>query len=102
MCLAQNGLDARGSIGIIGASPLGTKVEVDPNDVLITGKTIMGICEGNSVPGTFIPRLIDLHAQGKFPFDKLVKYYRFSEINKAVDESMSGEVLKPILVFDGK
>ena len=95
-------LSARGSIGIIGASPLGTKVEIDPNDVLITGKTIMGICEGNSVPGTFIPRLIDLHAQGKFPFDKLVKYYSFSEINKAVDESMSGEVLKPILVFDGK
>ena len=60
----------------------------------------MGICEGNSVPANFIPRLIDLHSQGKFPFDKLVKYYSFSEINKAVDESMSGEVLKPILVFD--
>ncbi|WP_310635238.1 NAD(P)-dependent alcohol dehydrogenase [Burkholderia cenocepacia] len=92
-------LSARGSIGIIGASPLGTKVEIDPNDVLITGKTIMGICEGDSVPANFIPRLIDLYSQGKFPFDKLVKYYSFAQINQAVDESMSGAVLKPILVF---
>jgi len=46
-------------------------------------KTTCGIIEGNSVPDVFIPQLIDLYLRGRFPFDKLVKFYPFERINGA-------------------
>ena len=47
----------------------------------------------------FIPELIELYRQGRFPFDKLVKFYPFDQINEAVQDSESGVTLKPILTF---
>ena len=41
--------------------------------------------------------LAALHAQGKLPYDRLVKFYDFSDINQAIADSKSGEVIKPIL-----
>ncbi|TLT28979.1 hypothetical protein, partial [Acinetobacter baumannii] len=32
-----------------------------------------------------------------FPFDKLVKFYRFDEINQAAIDSSKGITLKPII-----
>ena len=55
------------------------------------------IFEGDSIPDIFIPQLIDLWQQGRFPFDKLVKYYPLSELNQAVKDSERGSVLKAIV-----
>ena len=52
---------------------------------------------GDSNPQTFVPYLAALHAQGKLPYDRFVKFYDFSDINQAISESKSGEVIKPIL-----
>ena len=35
--------------------------------------------------------------QGRFPFDKLVTYYDFEDINKAVDDTEQGRVIKAVL-----
>lgn len=86
-----------GSLGVVGASHLGTMVGFDVNDLLIKGKTIRGICEGDSVPKKFIPDLIDLHMQGRFPIDKLIRFYDFAQINEAARDSEAGITLKPIL-----
>jgi aryl-alcohol dehydrogenase len=51
------------------------------------------------VPKEFIPRLISLHAQGLFPFDKLIKKYPFEDINQAFADSADGSTLKPVIVF---
>jgi len=64
---------------------------------MIPGKTVRGIIEGYAVPDILIPQLIDLHAKGRFPFDRLVKFYELDQINKAADESEEGNALKPIL-----
>ena len=37
------------------------------------GITITMVVEGDSVPSSFIPKLVDLYERGHFPFDKLVK-----------------------------
>lgn len=44
-----------------------------------------------------IPRLIELYQAGNFPFDRLVKFYDFAEINRAMDDVRSGKTIKPIL-----
>jgi aryl-alcohol dehydrogenase len=94
---AVEALAPTGVCGIIGAAPLGTEVSLDMNDLLIPGKVVRGIVEGDSVPEVFIPRLVDLYAQGRFPFDRLVQYYSLDEINQAAEDAEKGATLKPVL-----
>lgn len=61
------------------------------------GLTIRGIVEGDADPQTFIPYLLDLHRQGKFPFDKLITTMPLAQINEAVTAQHRGEVLKVVL-----
>ena len=85
-----------GEIGIVGAPPMGTTIPVDINFLLFNRK-IRGIIEGQSTSDIFIPRLIELYRQGKFPFDKLIKFYSFDQINQAAEDSEKGITLKPVI-----
>ncbi|HTH04981.1 MAG TPA: hypothetical protein VL916_03885 [Ilumatobacteraceae bacterium] len=89
-------LTLTGMCGLMGVSRLGTEVSLDMNTILF-GRGVRGIIEGDSVPDEFIPRLVELHAQGRFPFDKLVTPFRFDEIQQAVDASEQGRVVKAVL-----
>ena len=90
-------LGGLGTIGVVGAPKLGTKAEFDVNNLLLGGRSIRGIVEGDSVPQVFIPQLVQLYQQGRFPFDKLVKFYDLEQINQAAEDSTRGVTLKPIL-----
>lgn len=85
-----------GVCGVIGVSPLGTEVTLDMNGLLF-GRTVRGIIEGDSVPDIFIPQLIELWRQGRFPFDRLITYYPLSRIEEAAQAAEKGEVLKAVL-----
>ena len=88
-----------GTVGVIGAAALGTEYTFDMNDLMLPGKTIRGLIEGDSVPDIFIPRLVSLIQQGKFPLAKLITNYKLDEINTAAHDSESGACVKPVLVF---
>ncbi|WMY09563.1 NAD(P)-dependent alcohol dehydrogenase [Paraburkholderia phenoliruptrix] len=90
-CLRLTGVCA-----LVGAAALGTEVSLDMNNILF-GRTVRGVIEGESVPDIFIPQLIALWKQGRFPFDKLITFYDLKEINQACADSVSGKVLKPVL-----
>lgn len=60
-------------------------------------KSLIGVIEGDSVPKLFIPQLIEYYKAGKFPIDKLVKFYDFKDINQAFKDTGNGEVIKAIL-----
>lgn len=94
---AIDALAIRGVCGIVGAPALGTEASFDVNGVMTTGKTILGIIEGDSVPDLFIPTLVELYRQGRFPFDKLVKFYSFDQFNQAAEDSEKGVTIKPIV-----
>lgn len=94
---AVEALAPRGTCGFVGAAALGTEVSLDVMDIMTQGKKLRGIVEGDSTPDVFIPQMIELHRQGRFPFDKLVTFYPFERINDAFDESQSGKVVKPIV-----
>jgi aryl-alcohol dehydrogenase len=89
-----------GTCGIVGATPQGTEASFNVNDVMIPGRRIMGIVQGDVVSRTFIPELIELFQQGRFPFDRLVKFYTFDQVNEAMADSESGVTIKPILRFE--
>jgi aryl-alcohol dehydrogenase len=85
-----------GVCGIIGVAPLGTEIALDMNGLLF-GRTVRGIIEGDSIPDIFIPQLVALWRQGRFPFDRLITFYPLSEIEAAAHASERGEVLKAVL-----
>jgi aryl-alcohol dehydrogenase len=63
----------------------------------LQGKKAIGIVQGDAVPQHFIPKMIDLYREGRFPFDRLVKYYPFTDINQAIADSRRGDTIKPVL-----
>jgi aryl-alcohol dehydrogenase len=89
-----------GTCGIVGATPEGTEASFNVNEVMIPGRRIMGIVQGDVVSRTFIPELIELYRQGRFPFDRLVKFYPFDQVNQAMADSEAGVTIKPILRFE--
>ena len=66
-------------------------------DFVPKGRKAVAIIEGDSVPQLFIPKLIKLYQSGKFPFDRLVKFYDFKDINRAMKDSKNGKTIKPVL-----
>ncbi|MET0899805.1 MAG: NAD(P)-dependent alcohol dehydrogenase [Mycobacterium sp.] len=68
---------------------------------LLLGRTLTGVIEGDADPQTFIPELLRLWQEGRFPFDRLVRTYPFTEINDALAAAADGSVLKPVIQFDG-
>jgi aryl-alcohol dehydrogenase len=94
---AIDSLGIFGTCGIVGATKEGTEVAFNVNDVMIPGRRIMGIVQGDVVAKTFIPVMIDLYKQGRFPFDRLVRFYDFEDINQAIEDSERGVTIKPIL-----
>lgn len=92
-------LAVQGHGALVGAAKLGTEAPFDIGTLLVSGITITMVIEGDAVPKELIPRLIALHQDGKFPFDKLTRSYPFEEINTAFADSAAGTTLKPIVVF---
>ena len=66
---------------------------------LVKGWTFKTIVQGSSVPQLFIPALVELWKQGRFPVDKLVRTYKFDDINTAFTDSESGATVKPVVVY---
>lgn len=64
---------------------------------LMKARKVRGMLEGNSNPDAFIPRLIDFYMNGQFPFDRLIRFYPFDEIDKAFHDSHAGTTIKPVL-----
>jgi aryl-alcohol dehydrogenase len=96
---ATDSLAPLGKVAVIGAPKMGTNVHLDVMDLLINVKSVVGVHQGGSIPKVFIPNLINLYKAGQFPFDKLIKLYKFEEINKAVDDSKNGVTVKPVLTM---
>lgn len=90
-----NALRPLGTAAIVGVTP---KMELDVhNDLMAEGKSMVGVIEGDSVPRVFIPKLVGFYKAGKFPFDRLVRFYDFADIQQAFDDSASGVTVKPVL-----
>jgi aryl-alcohol dehydrogenase len=90
-----NALRSLGTCAIVGITP---EVKLDiHNDLMAEGKSMIGVIEGDSIPRVFIPQLIAYYKAGQFPFDKLIKFYNFQQINQAFEDSASGAIIKPVV-----
>ncbi len=85
-----------GTLVLIGGAPANARFSLDHLRTL-WGKRVIGVLGGGGRSGQLIPALVELHEQGRFPFDRLVRYYEMGEVEQALADSRSGEVIKPIL-----
>lgn len=67
--------------------------------LLNSSATLTGLTEGASNPQVFIPELVQYYKEGRLPVDKLANFYDFKDIQKAFEDSHTGETIKPILRF---
>jgi aryl-alcohol dehydrogenase len=96
---AAQALSIRGTLALVGAAAPGTVAPFEIGLSLVKGWTFKTIIQGSSVPQQFIPRLIELWSQGRFPFDKMIRNYKLDDINLAFSDSASGETVKPVVVY---
>ena len=53
--------------------------------------------QGTWISEDLIDAYVELHRQGRFPFDRLVRFYDLADIDAALEASSRGDVLKPVL-----
>ncbi|MDD5832087.1 MAG: NAD(P)-dependent alcohol dehydrogenase [Clostridiales bacterium] len=88
-------LDFDGTCVVVGAT--GDITFNVQNELMGDGKSLLGVIEGDSIPKEFLPKLLDYYKRGMFPFDKLIRYYSFDQINEAQAESDAGKCIKAVL-----
>jgi aryl-alcohol dehydrogenase len=94
---ALGALESRGMLVVVG---LGARhATIDIRDLMYSGKTIRGCAEGDASPSEFIPELLALHEQSRFPIEAVVRRYDAVDIEKAVADSRSCSAIKPVLVW---
>ncbi|MCW3039146.1 MAG: Aryl-alcohol dehydrogenase [Solirubrobacterales bacterium] len=92
----------RGTIGLVGVpKDFADSLPVNLITAMVLGLTVRGIVEGDSDPMTFIPRMLELYREGRFPFDEMITTYPFDQLNAAVAAQHAGEVVKVVLVAEG-
>lgn len=93
---AADSIGMLGTCVLIGGAPAGAEFSLDHLSTL-WGKRIVGTLGGSGRSGTLIPTLVELHAQGRFPFERLVEFYELDQIEQALADALSGTVVKPVL-----
>jgi aryl-alcohol dehydrogenase len=91
---AVDALAVGGKCGLIASSE--EEIHIGAGE-LLPGRSLVGIIEGSAIPDIFIPQMIELYKQGRFPFDRMITFYDLDRINEAVADSESGKTLKPVL-----
>jgi len=96
---AYDALAPTGEVGVIGAPPPGAEISFEMNSFLAFGRVVRGIHQGQSIPEVFLPALLDLWRQGRFPVDRMMVTYDFDRIEDAVRDAEAGTTVKPVLVM---
>jgi aryl-alcohol dehydrogenase len=91
-------LRSPGTCATVGFRGPRNPVRIDQGHLLY-GRTLTGVIEGDVDPHAFIPLLLELQREGRFPFERLVTRFPFAEVEAAMAAARSGAAIKPVLTF---
>src|SRR6185503_18494999 len=80
--VVRQAVDSVGMLGtcvLIGGAPAGAEFAVDHLTTL-WGKRIVGVLGGSGQSENLIKTIMRLYDQGRFPFDRLVTYFDFADV----------------------
>lgn len=85
-----------GTCILLGSARPGTDVALEM-PFLQDGRAVRGVIQGWSEPKVFLPRLVDLMMEGKFPAERIMTFYPLADINRAAEDAVAGRTIKPVL-----
>jgi aryl-alcohol dehydrogenase len=85
-----------GTCILVGSARPGVDVALDMS-FLQNGRSVRGVIQGDSVPETFIPKLVDLMLAGQLPVERMMTFYDLADINHAAADAAEGTTIKPVL-----
>lgn len=88
-----------GKLGLLGIANPEAAIPATLLDLLIKNISLKPIAEGDANPQEFIPQMLALYREGKFPFEKLISTFPFESINEAMEAAETGKAIKPVLIF---
>jgi len=89
-----------GTCVVVGVSPAGTRISVDPG-LLLQQRVLTGSSFGAGHQRTDVPMLIDLYMAGKYRLDELItRRVPLSDLNLAFDLMLKGEVKRSVVVYE--
>jgi S-(hydroxymethyl)glutathione dehydrogenase/alcohol dehydrogenase len=91
-----------GTTVAIGLGSVGTVVEVALNDLVQRDKRLVGSLYGSSNTTVQIPRLLELHAAGRLPLDRLLgQRFDLEHINEAYSGLAARALGRAVITMDG-
>jgi S-(hydroxymethyl)glutathione dehydrogenase / alcohol dehydrogenase len=94
---------ARGAVCVVvGVPAAGQMIEIDPRDIVLHERRLVGSSYGSARPLEDFPRLINLYLSGKLKIDELItKRYSIDESNEAFHDLAAGALARGLIVFGG-
>ncbi len=93
---AVHALAPLGVCCLAGSARAGVEVALEM-PLLQHGRTVRGCIQGDAPPDEFFPTLFAHYRAGRLPVDRLIRHYEFADINRAVDDALSGRTVKAVL-----
>lgn len=93
-------LATRGRLATVGVPrSLDATISLNIVQMLSLGISVCGVTEGDADPQVFLPELIALYREGRFPFDRLITTYPLAQINQAIADQHAGTCVKVVLTM---
>jgi S-(hydroxymethyl)glutathione dehydrogenase/alcohol dehydrogenase len=88
-----------GTAVIVGVSPAGTRISLDPG-LFLQQRVLTGSSFGAGHQRTDVPMLIDLFMAGKYKLQELIsRRVPLRELNEAFEAMKQGEVKRSVVVY---
>src|SRR5256714_3066787 len=89
-----------GTCVVVGVSPAGTRLSIDPL-LFLQQRVLTGTSFGGGRQRTDVPMLIDLYMDGKYKLDELItRRVGLDELNGAFEAMVAGEVKRSVVVYE--
>ena len=89
-----------GTCVVVGVSPAGTRLSIDPG-MLLQQRVLTGSSFGGGHQRTDVPMLLDLFMDGKYQLKEMVsRRLPLAELNHAFELMQQGEVKRSVIVYD--
>jgi S-(hydroxymethyl)glutathione dehydrogenase/alcohol dehydrogenase len=93
-------LPVGGTATLVGMTPEGRRISLDPLEFSSGGRTLLGCTYGSCIPERDFPYLAELHLAGRLPIDRLIsERIALGDVNRAFDQMRAGDGARRVVVF---
>jgi aryl-alcohol dehydrogenase len=87
-----------GVCGLVGGAPAGAEIQLDHRSTMM-GKRIVGIHGGEGRSSELLAGILELHAQGRMPIERLTESFALDRAEEAIRAAERGDVVKAVLTM---